>query len=111
MSLIEPGPVKSRFRENSWAAFQRHIDASSSPFADTLYPRLAQRLKEGKDEGVFTLPESAVLARLVHALESARPRPRYYVTVPTHVLGWLKRVTGSRMLDRLLLALSRAELR
>jgi short-subunit dehydrogenase len=111
VSLIEPGPVKSRFRENAHAAFKRNVDAASSPFASTLYPRLERRLAKGKDDGFLTLPETAVLAKLVHALESANPRPRYYVTLPAHVLGTLRRFLSSRMLDRLLLAASDKELR
>ena len=111
VSLIEPGPVTSRFRENSYAAFRRHIDVHSSPFAGEVYRRVEVRLAHGKDGGAFTLPETAVLDKLIHALESPRPRPRYYVTFPTYVFGYLKRLLSSRMMDRLLLAASRAEMR
>jgi len=111
VSLIEPGPVTSRFRENSYAAFKRHIDVAKSPFAGKPYGRLEARLAHGKDDDAFTLPESAVLDKLIHALESPRPRARYYVTVPTYVLGYLKRLLSTRMMDRLLLAVSRAEMR
>jgi len=110
VSIIEPGPVKSRFRENGHAAFKRNIDREASAWR-AVYVAVERRLASGEDKGRFTLPESAVLARLVHALESPRPRARYYVTVPTHVLGALKRLLGSRMLDRVLMAASRAELR
>jgi NAD(P)-dependent dehydrogenase (short-subunit alcohol dehydrogenase family) len=111
VALIEPGPVTSRFRENSYAAFRRHIDVENSAFAGKVYRRLEARLAHGKDEGAFTLPESAVLKKLIHAMESPRPRPRYYVTVPTYVLGSLKRLLSTRMMDRVLLAASRAEMR
>ncbi len=46
--------------------------------------------------------EEAVLKKLIHALESPRPRPRYYVTVPTYLLGDLRRILTSRGLDRVL---------
>jgi len=109
VSLIEPGPVRSRFRDNAYAAFRRNVDVEASPFAE-IYRRVERRLAEGDDEGPFTLPESAVLAKLIHALDSRRPHPRYYVTVPTWGLGLLKRALSTRMLDRLLLAASRREL-
>jgi hypothetical protein len=110
VSLIEPGPVQSRFRENSYQLFKRHIDTEASPYRD-LYEVVERRLAKEKDNGFFTLPETAVLEKLVHALEHPRPKPRYYVTVPTHVLGMLKRMFSSRMLDRVLLAASRAEMK
>ena len=50
----------------------------------------------------FTLPPEAVLKRVVHALESKRPRIRYPVTVPTYLFAGLKRVLSDRMLDRIL---------
>lgn len=107
VSLIEPGPVSSRFRENAWAAFQRHVDVTHSPHRST-YEAVAARLRDGGDSP-FTLPPEAVLARVVHALESARPRVRYYVTTPTHVFAALKRILPHRWLDALLLAVSRRE--
>jgi hypothetical protein len=50
----------------------------------------------------FTLPPQAVLKRVVHALESRRPKIRYPVTFPTYLFAWLKRLLSDRMLDRLL---------
>ena len=40
-----------------------------------------------------------MLKKVVHALESRRPKPRYYVTVPTYALGFLRRVLSTRWLD------------
>ena len=50
----------------------------------------------------FTLPPESVLKRVLHALESKRPRIRYPVTVPTYFFAALKRVLSDRMLDRIL---------
>lgn len=108
--IIEPGPVKSRFRENGYAAFKRNIEPERSAWRE-VYVAVERRLAAGEDKGMFTLPESAVLDKLVLALESARPKPRYFVTIPTYVLAALKRALSTRMLDRVLLAASRGELR
>jgi NAD(P)-dependent dehydrogenase (short-subunit alcohol dehydrogenase family) len=110
VSLVEPGPMLSRFRENSYAAFKRNIAVETSPFRDA-YAKLERRLAKPQRKDPFTLPESAVLPRLIHALESPNPKPRYYVTVPTYAFGYLKRALSTRMLDRVLLATSRAETR
>jgi NAD(P)-dependent dehydrogenase (short-subunit alcohol dehydrogenase family) len=110
VSLIEPGPVQSRFRENGYMMFKRHINVEASAHRET-YRAVERRLAHGEDDGAFTLPATAVLDKLIHALEHPRPRPRYYVTVPTYVMGGLKRVLSSAMLDRVLLAVSRSEMK
>jgi NAD(P)-dependent dehydrogenase (short-subunit alcohol dehydrogenase family) len=50
----------------------------------------------------FTLPPEAVVKSLVQALESSRPKLRYYVTLPTYLFAFLKRVLPARLLDRIL---------
>jgi len=101
--LIEPGPIMSRFRDNSFRVFQETIDAENSVFRDA-YQRMIDRLTKEGPAAPFTLPPEAVLKRVIQALESTHPRPRYYVTVPTHLFGYLKRVLGTRAMDRLLTA-------
>jgi len=106
VSLIEPGPILSRFRDNAHAAYRTYIDGENSVFRDT-YGRMEQRLtKEGAAQP-FTLPPEAVLKKLMHALESPRPKPRYYVTVPTHLMGTLKRLLPTTGLDWSLRRISR----
>jgi NAD(P)-dependent dehydrogenase (short-subunit alcohol dehydrogenase family) len=102
VSLIEPGPISSRFRENALAVFRRTIDVEHSPHR-AAYAAQLQRLQKPGPAAPFTLPASAVVKPLLHALESARPRPRYYVTVPTYLFGYLRRVLSTRLMDRLLL--------
>jgi NAD(P)-dependent dehydrogenase (short-subunit alcohol dehydrogenase family) len=106
VSLIEPGPILSRFRENGYAVYLRTIDATASVHQAT-YRRMEARLKTAGPAQPFTLPPEAVLKKLVHALESPRPRARYYVTVPTHLMGSLKRLLGTRALDWALKRISR----
>jgi NAD(P)-dependent dehydrogenase (short-subunit alcohol dehydrogenase family) len=99
--LIEPGPVESRFRANSYRKYRETIDRDHSVFATT-YAAMEARLTREGPTTPFTLPPEAVLKKVVHALESRRPRPRYYVTLPTHAFGLLKRVLGTRSMDALL---------
>ncbi|MDR9437284.1 MAG: SDR family oxidoreductase [Thiohalophilus sp.] len=101
VSLIEPGPITSHFRANSFAAYQKNIDRDSSPFRDH-YLAMEQRLTKKGPAVPFTLPPEAVLKRVLHALESRHPRPRYYVTFPTYLFGYLKRLLSTRLLDKLL---------
>jgi len=63
---------------------------------------LLDRLYHSDGPDKFELPASAVTAKLAHALEARRPKERYYVTTPTYVTGFLRRVLSARMIDRIL---------
>lgn len=106
VSLIEPGPIQSRFRENAHRAFKARINTELGAHRDA-YRRAEARLTKPGPVQPFTLPPEAVLRKLIHALESPRPRARYPVTAPTHVLGLLRRVLSTRGLDWLLTRISK----
>ena len=99
VSLIEPGPVTSRIRENSIPHFERWIDWENSPRAEQYRQNLLKRLYNKSGPDPFELPPSAVTKRLAHAVSARRPRPRYYVTAPTHFAGLMRRLLSSRALD------------
>ena len=105
VSLIEPGPITSRFRANAQAAFLRFIPIESS-FHAAAYRKQLERLNKPGPAAPFTLPPEAVLDRVIHALESRHPRARYPVTVPTYLFSILRRLLPSRWMDRVLLAAS-----
>jgi NAD(P)-dependent dehydrogenase (short-subunit alcohol dehydrogenase family) len=97
--LIEPGPITSRIRANAVPHFEKWIDWENSARAGE-YKTLLHRLYDQKNApDRFELPPSAVTAKLVHAIEAARPRPRYYVTTPTRVSGLARRILPTRALD------------
>ncbi|PMR75186.1 SDR family NAD(P)-dependent oxidoreductase [Billgrantia endophytica] len=109
VSLIEPGPINTRFRENAYRAFLANIDTRHSYHAET-YRAVESRLAgQSPAGGAFSLGPDAVVGKLVHALESRRPRARYYVTVPTHLFGVLRRLLSTRAMDRVLLRSTRDE--
>ena len=101
VSLIEPGPILSRFRANAYLKLCAHIDREHSVHR-AHYAAAERRLTREGAAQPFTLPPEAVLAKLIHALESRRPKARYFVTLPTQVFGFLRRVLGTRTLDWLL---------
>ncbi|MFV1983470.1 MAG: SDR family oxidoreductase [Thiohalomonadales bacterium] len=98
LSLIEPGPIKSKFRQNALSAFNRHIDVEHSAHKSK-YILLLARLKKQGTSSIFTLEPEAVLKKVVHALENSKPKVRYYVTFPTYLFGFLKRILSQRILD------------
>jgi len=101
--LIEPGPITSELRRKARPHFERWIDWRASPrraaYESDVLPRLYA--ETGKKDR-FELPPEAVTAKLAHALESPRPRPRYWVTTPTYTAGIGRRLLTTRMLDRFL---------
>ncbi len=96
--LIEPGPILSKFRENAYHQFKQNIDAQHSPYRD-LYKKMEERLATEGPVVPFTLPAEAVLQKVIYALESPRPKIRYYVTFPTYLFAFLRRILPFRLLD------------
>ncbi len=101
VSLVEPGPIESRFRPNALARFLANIDIAHSAHRAS-YEKQLQRLKKEGHAAPFTLPATAVLAKVERALLAARPAARYRVTFPTHLFWWLKRLLPTRWLDAVL---------
>jgi NAD(P)-dependent dehydrogenase (short-subunit alcohol dehydrogenase family) len=97
VTLIEPGPIASRFLEHALEAYRRNIDLEGSPHRETYRARIA-RLEAGGSQ-TFKLGPEAVAAKLAHAVESRRPKPRYYVTIPTYVAVLFRRLLPTRALD------------
>ncbi|MBM6551358.1 SDR family NAD(P)-dependent oxidoreductase [Marinomonas ostreistagni] len=101
VSLIEPGPITSRFRANALAALQTNIDIANSRHQKA-YQAAIERMSKVGPASRGTLPASAVVDKLVHALESSKPKPRYYVTWPTYAAALMKRVLSTRWLDKVM---------
>lgn len=100
--LIEPGPITSKIRENAIPMFERFIDWQNSALRKRYEDNLLKRLYESSGPDTFELPASAVTAKLAHAVEARRPRSRYYVTTPTYIAGYLRRILPTRTIDRIL---------
>jgi NAD(P)-dependent dehydrogenase (short-subunit alcohol dehydrogenase family) len=100
--LIEPGPIATRIRENAVPHFERWIDWENSA-RRAQYVSLRGRLYDKKvKKDTFELGPEAVTAKLIRALEDRRPKPRYFVTTPTYLMGFLRRVLPTRALDWLI---------
>jgi len=84
VSLIEPGPIRTRFTDNV---------------------NQTQRDKPVKNPGIaarFTLGPEAVVAKVRHAFESRHPKMRYPVTLVTWAVCLLKRLLPGRVMDKIL---------
>ncbi|HAU1248991.1 TPA: SDR family NAD(P)-dependent oxidoreductase [Legionella pneumophila] len=106
---IEPGPINSRFRDNAVDLSLQQIPMEKSYFKNQ-YRNMLSNFKRKKVDSFFTRDTDAVIKKLVHAVESRKPKPKYPVTFPAYFLIGLKRFFTTRLLDRFILFLSRKEL-
>lgn len=98
--LIEPGPIRTRIRENAYLQFQRWIKWQDTPSASwyekVAIPRLAAI---DPPPETFELMPDAVTKAVMHAATAKRPKLRYRVTVGTTIMMVLRRVLTSRAYD------------
>ena len=97
VSLIEPGPIDTRFLDNALAAARRFVDIEGSVHR-ARYEAIISGMERGGKQ-LFKLPPERVAAKLVHALESRRPKRRYYVTTPTYAVAATRRVLPTAVMD------------
>ncbi|CAA2136671.1 SDR family NAD(P)-dependent oxidoreductase [Hyphomicrobium sp. ghe19] len=97
VSLIEPGPIRSRFVEHALARLLATVDIENSPHRDVYQARIDAMKAGGKM--TFKLEPEAVTKRLIHAVESARPQRHYYVTTPTYLAAAMRRVLPQFAID------------
>lgn len=98
--LIEPGPITTNIRQNAQKPFETWIDWENSARTDE-YHGLRKRLYADYSKDVFELPSSAVTSKILKALNSNNPRPRYRVTTATHLMVYLKRLLPTRWMDKI----------
>ena len=60
-------------------------------------------------ERTFALTPDAVIHKLIHALESPKPKTHYYVGAAAHLFAYLRRVLPDGALDWVIALSNRAE--
>ena len=100
LSLIQPGPIESKFRQNAFLAFKENVDSSKSDYKRE-YKTMIERLNSDKNVQ-FTLAPESVLQCVLHALESKIPKNHYRVTFPTKLFAFLCRILPSSWMDNIL---------
>ncbi len=100
VSSIQPGPIESRFVEHALNALVTNVDMDASPHAEKYRVRLEGMKSGGKT--TFKLGPDAVLKKLIHAVESPRPKLTYKVTWPTHFAAWGLRFLPPRLANRMI---------
>ncbi len=98
---LNTGPVVSDFRKNAIKMFVKNVNSEQSVFKMEYKEQLLGS-NEIKDDDFFTCKSDVVIKKVVAALEKPKPKPRYYITFATHLLGAFKRLLPTAMLDAIL---------
>lgn len=101
VSLIEPGPIASRFTANALAQIERFIDLKGSVHA-VEYERQLRRLRGESKPARGKLEPDAVYLVLKHALTAQRPKPHYIVTTPARQGALLKKLLPAGLFYRII---------
>jgi len=97
--LLNTGPVTSHFRQTAVQKLKEHIDIDHSIFKNQY-----EKSIKGEGKKVPFNEEADVVASVVHKIILAKtPKPRYYITKATYLLGYLKRILSTTQLDKLLI--------
>jgi short-subunit dehydrogenase len=95
--LLNTGPIGSKFRENALKTLEK-IDIENSIWKESYKKALSGDSKRVP----FSLPAQEV-ANLVHKIIlNPKPKPRYYITKATWILGVAKRLCSTSLLDKIL---------
>ena len=101
MILIEPGPIRTKIRENAYENFKKWITVEGSAhealYRKILIPRLSA-VSPKKDP--FELGVEAVTKAVIHAVEAKRPKLRYRITWATKLMMVVKRLLPTRLMDK-----------
>ncbi len=98
ISLLNTGPIISNFRENAKKKIKQNIDINNSRFTATYIKNLDSK----KSDVPFTLQANEVAKVVEIICNTSKPRPRYYITKATYILGYLKRFLSTQLLDQVL---------
>ena len=96
--LLNTGPITSSFRKNAMKKLEKNVDVQNSVFSNYYQ----KNLKAEKSKVPFN-EEAISVAKVVHKIALAKkPKPRYYITKATYLLGYMKRLLSTSTLDKLL---------
>ncbi|MCQ2003087.1 SDR family oxidoreductase [Rhizobium sp. NRK18] len=101
VSLIEPGPIASRFVDNALARLRETIDMENSVHRDEYRRQLARLSGEGPPNR-HKLGPDAVYTVLRHALTARSPRPHYPVTTPAKQGIMLKKILPAALFYKII---------
>lgn len=111
LSIIEPGPIETYFRENAYENYKKTLHKKDSIHSDIYHNMEQHFFTPTNSKQPFTLKPETVVKKLIKALESKRPKTHYYVSFPAYLFAFLKRVLPNHLFDWIILQVCREELK
>jgi short-subunit dehydrogenase len=99
VSIINPGPIKTQLRDNAFQVYEQTVSRYYNIHFQKIYKQCEQTYFLRKDKKDFSQDPEAVVKKLIHALESHRPRAHYYVGFPAKFLALIRRILPDCALD------------
>lgn len=96
--LLNTGPITSHFRENAMKKLKENVDIEHSIFSQ----KYKKNLNADKSKVPFNKDADAVATVVYRIISAKKPKPRYYITIATYLLGYFKRILSTSLLDKLL---------
>jgi len=97
--LLNTGPITSNFRKTAVRKLVENVNVENSIFRSRY-----QKSIDGTAKKVPFNEEAVSVAKVIHQIIlSKKPKPRYYITKATYILGYLKRVLSTSLLDKILI--------
>lgn len=106
VSIIQPGPIETKFSENLAYRTERYPANPASPFAEFYKEAIATR-KTGTAHHTaeaFSKPPEAVAEKILRCLESRRPPIRARVTVVAHFVTFVRRALPVALVDAVMIS-------
>lgn len=104
VSIIQPGPIETRFSENLAHRTDRYPANPDSRFCGFYKEAITTRKtgKAARTAGAFMKPPEAVADKILKAVESPHPKRRYRVTAVAHFGAFARRALPAAFLDHLM---------
>jgi short-subunit dehydrogenase len=103
VSLVEPGPIRTKFSTNCAGKGEDLLNVDDSKFSGAYKQYFEKRRSGGMSEDRFRLPPEAVARKIIDALESSNPKIRYKVTFPAYAGDWAARFVPASLIDRVMI--------
>lgn len=111
VSIIAPGPIKTQFRDNALVMYKKTIPQNNSIHYER-YKNLENYFATAENKHPpLTVTPDVVVGKLIHALESPRPKAHYYVGIPANVFAWMRRLLPDCALDWVFDRISRLQIK
>ncbi|MBI9020312.1 MAG: SDR family NAD(P)-dependent oxidoreductase [Verrucomicrobia bacterium] len=112
VSVVQPGPIETKFSENLAHRTDLYPSNPGSPFL-SFYREAIETRKTGKAARTgerFMKPPEAVAEKIFQCLESARPPVRARITLPAHFGAFARRFVSAALIDAVMVSKLRKKL-